>query len=81
MTWEQHLAEAQRLKDQLAVYYEFPPIVDEQLGPTKSWHSDKRSSSKPIVTNKNTFDKLFKGVDKWEFKDYVHMAYAKIRRA
>lgn len=79
MTWEDHLAEGKHLKESLEVYYEFPPIVNQELGPKKTHHSDKLYSSEPIVKNKNTFEKLLKGIDKWEFEDYVHMGYAQIR--
>ena len=77
LSWENHLQQGQKLKEQLEIYYEFPPLADDDLVNHKFSDSDRISTT--IVKNKREFQYLFGEFADWEFSAYVHMAYAKIR--
>lgn len=76
-TWETHVEQGEFLRDNLQVYYEFPPILSSALsGQTRF---DPARSSDPLIESYFDFLRYFSKVPLSLFSEYTHFTYVETK--
>lgn len=79
MTWEEHLRLGEKVEKYLTTYYEFPPLAASELSGQKRF--DPKYASRAIVTEREEFDALFKGLNEKLLAMYTHFTYVEVDRS